>query len=142
MNTFTNCSMRRHASLHSITNGLSKHESIIHSAIHTLLTIVSLPIRYEPTKFDFSLNLTTKCEFILQLILKTKTTTPLSIHFFALKGPFYDMKVNTQIYKHDFTDQENESEYFWLPLPDSSECNRLLASKAVNFRLIMFLLSK
>lgn len=77
-----------------------------------------------------------------QLILKTKTSTPLSIHFFALKGPFYDMKVNTQIYKHDFTDQENESEYFLLPLPDSSECNRLLASKAINFRLIMFLLSK
>lgn len=78
----------------------------------------------------------------LQLILKTKTSSPLSIHFFALKGPFYDMKVNTQIYKHDFTDQENESEYFLLPLPDSSECNRLLASKAINFRLIMFLLSK
>lgn len=66
----------------------------------------------------------------------------MSIHFFALKGPFYDMKVNTQIYKHDFTEQENESEYFLLPLPDSSECNRLLASKAINFRLIMFLLSK
>lgn len=77
-----------------------------------------------------------------QLILKTKTSSPLSIHFFALKGPFYDMKVKTHIYKHDFTDQENESDYFVLPLPDSSECNRLLASKAINFRLIMFLLSK
>ncbi|XP_031625798.1 cysteine and histidine-rich protein 1 homolog [Contarinia nasturtii] len=77
-----------------------------------------------------------------QLILKTKTSTPLSIHFFALKGPFYDMKLNTQIYKHDFTDSEYESPYFLLPLPDSSECNRLLASKAINFRLIMFLLSK
>lgn len=52
------------------------------------------------------------------------------------------MKVKTQIYKHEFTDSENESEYFLLPLPDSSECNRLLASKAINFRLIMFLLSK
>lgn len=41
----------------------------------------------------------------LQLVLKSKTTTPLSIHFFAMKGPFYDMKVKTQIYKHDFTDQ-------------------------------------
>lgn len=82
------------------------------------------------------------CAIVPQLILKTKTSSPLSIHFFALKGPFYDMKVKTQIYKHDFTDQENESEYYWLPLPDSSECNRLLASKAINFRLIMFLLSK
>jgi hypothetical protein len=39
-----------------------------------------------------------------QLILKTKTTYPLSIHFFMLKGPFADMKVSTKIYKHDFTD--------------------------------------
>lgn len=39
-----------------------------------------------------------------QLILKTKTSTPMSIHFFALKGPFSDMKVSTQIYKHDFTE--------------------------------------
>lgn len=77
-----------------------------------------------------------------QLILKSKTSTPLSIHFFALKGPFSDMKVNTQIYKHDFTDQDNESEYYLLPLPDSSECNRLLAAKAINFRLLMFLLNK
>lgn len=60
------------------------------------------------------------------------------------------------MYKHDFTDQviiiinenneieliqiqivsmqENESEYYWLPLPDSTECNRLLAAKAINFR--------
>lgn len=39
-----------------------------------------------------------------QLILKTKTSTPMSIHFFALKGPFSDMKVSTQIYKHEFTE--------------------------------------
>ncbi|XP_055909236.1 zinc finger TRAF-type-containing protein 1 homolog [Eupeodes corollae] len=77
-----------------------------------------------------------------QLILKTKTSTPLSIHFFALKGPFSDMKVSTQIYKHDFTDLNTESDYYTLPLPDSSECNRLLSNKAINFRLLMFLLNK
>ena len=38
--------------------------------------------------------------------------------------------------------QENASEYQLFPLPDSSECNKLLAAKAINFRLIMFLLSK
>ncbi|XP_039964451.1 cysteine and histidine-rich protein 1 homolog [Bactrocera neohumeralis] len=77
-----------------------------------------------------------------QLILKTKTTTPMSIHFFALKGPFSDMKVSTQIYKHEFTDQSSESDYYILPLPDSSECNRLLSNKGINFRLLMFLLNK
>ncbi|XP_059612144.1 zinc finger TRAF-type-containing protein 1 homolog [Phlebotomus argentipes] len=81
-------------------------------------------------------------EITYQLILKTKTSCPLNIHYFALKGPFSDMKLTTKIYKHDFTDTENMSEYNLLPLPDSSECNRLLASKAINFRLIMFLLSK
>lgn len=77
----------------------------------------------------------------------------MSIHFFALKGPFSDMKVGTQIYKHDFTEQvlfyfkkikkkeiyifflqNTESEYYVLPLPDSSECNRLLSNKGINFR--------
>ncbi|XP_014088673.1 zinc finger TRAF-type-containing protein 1 homolog [Bactrocera oleae] len=77
-----------------------------------------------------------------QLILKTKTSTPMSIHFFALKGPFSDMKVSTQIYKHEFTDQSSESDYYILPLPDSSECNRLLSNKGINFRLLMFLLNK
>lgn len=77
-----------------------------------------------------------------QLILKTKTTCPLQINYFVLKGPFSDMKVHTAIYKHDFTDSENESKYNLLPLPDTAECNRHLASKAINFRLIMFLASK
>ncbi|XP_065359451.1 zinc finger TRAF-type-containing protein 1 homolog [Calliphora vicina] len=77
-----------------------------------------------------------------QLILKTKTSTPMSIHFFALKGPFSDMKVGTQIYKHDFTEQSTESDYYTLPLPDSNECNRLLSNKGINFRLLMFLLNK
>lgn len=39
-----------------------------------------------------------------QLILKTKTSTPLPIHFFVLKGPFSDTQMDTKIYKHDFTD--------------------------------------
>ncbi|XP_034104609.1 zinc finger TRAF-type-containing protein 1 homolog isoform X2 [Drosophila sulfurigaster albostrigata] len=83
-----------------------------------------------------------------QLILKTKTSTPMSIHFFALKGPFSDMKVSTQIYKHEFTETSTESDYYVLPLPDgngasgSSECNRMLANKGINFRLLMFLLNK
>lgn len=44
------------------------------------------------------------------------------------------MKVNTKIYKHDFTDNENESAFNFLPLPDVAEANRLLAAKTINFR--------
>lgn len=77
-----------------------------------------------------------------QLILKSKTTSPLPMHFFVLRGPFSDIKANTQIYKHDFTETETESPFKLMPLPDTAECNRLLAAKAINFRLIMFLASK
>ncbi|CRL02418.1 CLUMA_CG015397, isoform A [Clunio marinus] len=76
-----------------------------------------------------------------QVTLKSKTQYPLAIHFFVLPGPFSDMKVNTKIYKHDFTDNENESAFNLLPLPDTAEANRLLAAKTINFRLIMFLAS-
>ncbi|KDR16693.1 cysteine and histidine-rich protein 1 homolog [Zootermopsis nevadensis] len=77
-----------------------------------------------------------------QLILKTKTTYPLALHYLILRGPFGDMKVNAKIHKFEFTDQENESPYVHLPLLDTDECNRLLAAKVINFRLIMFLSSK
>ncbi|XP_046436468.1 zinc finger TRAF-type-containing protein 1 homolog isoform X1 [Neodiprion pinetum] len=83
-----------------------------------------------------------------QLILKTKTTYPLPLHYLILKGPFGDMKVQPRIHRFDFTEQDNESPYLPLPLPDTAECNRLLAAKAINFRyvhiprLIMFLASK
>lgn len=69
-----------------------------------------------------------------QLILKSKTSSPLAMHFFVLRGPFSDIKSETQIYKHDFTETETESPFKLLPLPDTAECNRLLAAKAINFR--------
>lgn len=58
-----------------------------------------------------------------QLILKTKTSTPMSIHFFALKGPFSDMKVSTQIYKHEFT----ETVYIYI----SIYCNVFTTNKNI-----------
>ncbi|KAL2743761.1 cysteine and histidine-rich protein 1 [Vespula maculifrons] len=69
-----------------------------------------------------------------QLILKTKTTYPLPLHYLILKGPFGDMKVQPRIHRFEFTEQDNESPYLPIPLPDTAECNRLLAAKAISFR--------
>jgi hypothetical protein len=52
------------------------------------------------------------------------------------------MKVAPCLYRFDFTETSLESPYTLLPLKDSAECNRLLAAKAINFRLIMFQLPK
>ncbi|KAF5292380.1 hypothetical protein FQA39_LY03414 [Lamprigera yunnana] len=73
-------------------------------------------------------------EMTYQLILKTKTAVPLSMHFLILHGPFGDMRVQPRIHKFEFSEQENESPYVPLALSDTAECNRLLASKTINFR--------
>ncbi|ODM96649.1 Cysteine and histidine-rich protein 1 [Orchesella cincta] len=77
-------------------------------------------------------------QFTYQLILKTKPTTPLDISFVILKGPFGDMKLCPKIHQFEFTEQNNESPYFTLPLVDSGEANRLLSAKTIQFRLIAF----
>ncbi|KAK9720309.1 TRAF-type zinc finger [Popillia japonica] len=74
-----------------------------------------------------------------QLILKSRISCPLNINFVILRGPFGDMKIHPRIYRFDFTEEANESPYMPLSLPDTAECNRLLAAKTINFRLIMFL---
>ncbi|KAH3855172.1 zinc finger TRAF-type-containing protein 1-like [Dreissena polymorpha] len=73
-----------------------------------------------------------------QLVLKSKITAPIVIHFVILKGPFGDMKVNPAIYKHEFTADILETPHHDLPIIDSIECNKLLASKTINLRVLMF----
>lgn len=66
--------------------------------------------------------------------MKTKSSTPLNIHYIILSGPFSDIKVKPKIYHFDFTEQESESPYVELPLKDAAECNRLLAQKMISCR--------
>lgn len=60
----------------------------------------------------------------------------MSVHYLVVKGPFGDMKVNPKIYKFEFNENETETQFVTLPLPDSAECNRLLAAKTINLRYI------
>lgn len=72
-----------------------------------------------------------------QLVLKGKVTNPIQLKFIALKGPYGDMKVNPAIYMFEFSPENVETEYFDLPIVSSLECNKLLASKTINLRVIM-----
>ncbi|XP_019873777.1 cysteine and histidine-rich protein 1 homolog [Aethina tumida] len=81
-------------------------------------------------------------EMTYQLILKSKSTTPMNLSYIVLRGPVGDINVKPRIFEYEFTEQNNESPYVHLPLPDTAECNRLLAAKTINFRLIMFLAPK
>lgn len=60
----------------------------------------------------------------------------MSVHYLVVKGPFGDMKVNPKIFKFEFNENETETQFVTLPLPDSAECNRLLAAKTINLRFV------
>lgn len=58
------------------------------------------------------------------------------------QGPFGDMKLHPRLYKHEFNENSTESSFSLISLYDTAECNKLLAAKAINFRLIMFQMQK
>jgi len=60
----------------------------------------------------------------------------MSVHYLVVKGPFGDMKVNPKIFKFEFNENDTETQFVTLPLPDSAECNRLLAAKTINLRCV------
>ncbi|XP_046563259.1 cysteine and histidine-rich protein 1-like [Haliotis rubra] len=88
-------------------------------------------------------NPTQACQhkLVYQLVLKSRISNPLRLHFLALKGPYGDMKVNPAIYEHEFTSDSTETEVKHFPITDSTECNKLLATRTINFRIIMFQVS-
>lgn len=77
-----------------------------------------------------------------QLVLKSRLTSPLKVYFVVLKGPFGDIRVNPAIFDFEFNNDKLETDYQELPIDDSLECNKLLASKAINLRLILFQVSQ
>ena len=77
-----------------------------------------------------------------QLVLKSKPTSMLSVSFFALSGPFSDASLSPAIYEFDFGPDSLESPYNALPLAKSTECNRLIAAKTINFRLVLVQIQK
>lgn len=72
-----------------------------------------------------------------QLIMKGKVNNSFHLKFLALKGPYGDMVIKPVVYSHEFSSDCQETQYFDLPIADSVECNKLLASKTINLRLIM-----
>lgn len=69
--------------------------------------------------------------------MKSKLTSSVNVHFLILRGPFGDMKVEPHICQAEFTESNLESSFFALPLPDSAECNKLLAARTIDFRLFL-----
>lgn len=96
-------------------------------------------IKYKPSVLILQCsshsNHSNACNIWVTLLLQ------ITMHYLALGGPFGSSNIKPKIFKCEFTEEKPEAEYQELPL-DSVECNQMLASKTINFRLIMFQVSK
>ncbi|CAF0946343.1 unnamed protein product [Rotaria sordida] len=79
-----------------------------------------------------------------QLILKSKVSQTIDLKFFILKGPHGDsstLQIQPIIYHFEFNQNNTETEYLKLPI-SSQECNRILSSSSISFRLLMVQLDR
>ncbi len=77
-----------------------------------------------------------------QVVSKSKLGSPLRLHYVALQGPYGDTHIDPAIHEFEFSSENNETALKELPLKASADCNKLLAAKTVNMRLIMFQVAK
>ncbi|XP_061720467.1 zinc finger TRAF-type-containing protein 1 homolog isoform X1 [Cydia pomonella] len=76
----------------------------------------------------------TQREITYQLILKSKTLSPLHVQWVGLRGPYGEAGVRARVQQHVFADDGPEAPPQPLPLRDHADTNRLLANKAIHFR--------
>ncbi|KAM3959363.1 zinc finger TRAF-type-containing protein 1 homolog [Aphomia sociella] len=81
-------------------------------------------------------------EITYQVILKSKTVCPVCVQWVCLRGPYGEARVLPRPLAHAFHEADADAPPQPLPLHDLADTNRLLANKAIHFRLIMFLTSK
>ena len=77
-----------------------------------------------------------------QLIMKSKIENPFQVNYLALKGPYGEMQAKPAVYDFEFTKENTETPIRELPIENAVECNKLLAMKNINMRLILFQVPK
>jgi hypothetical protein len=61
----------------------------------------------------------------------------MEIKFCILKGPFGEVQIIPRVHTFEFNQNKSETEYIKLNI-SSTDCNKLLAAKTINFRFYMF----
>ncbi|XP_015930770.1 zinc finger TRAF-type-containing protein 1-A [Parasteatoda tepidariorum] len=92
------------------------------------LWLVSGNIKEEPFEFQY------------KLILKTKLSGPLSLHYLLVKGPYSDMEIKPQLRHFTFTDKASESPSNNLVLwYNTDSLETFFLAKRINFRIFLFI---
>ncbi|XP_065065089.1 zinc finger TRAF-type-containing protein 1-B-like [Rhopilema esculentum] len=79
-------------------------------------------------------------KFAYQLVCRNKCN--LELKYFAVKGPFGDMDIVPELQRFEFQEDHRESVFHPIALKTPSDCNKLLSSKTINLRLLLFLIGK
>ena len=74
--------------------------------------------------------------------MKSKIENPFQVNYLALRGPYGEMQTSPAVYNFEFTKENTETPIRELPIDNSAECNKLLAMKNINLRLILFQVPK
>jgi hypothetical protein len=89
-------------------------------------------------------NLSTNRYISFQLVLKSKLTSnsansggSVEVNFCFVKGPFGEVNIEPHVHSFEFNQSKQETDFIKIEL-ESSECNKLLASKIINLRFYMF----
>ncbi len=75
-----------------------------------------------------------------QLISRNKCN--LEVKYFLIKGPFGELDIIPELQRFEFMDDKKETGRHPVLLKQASDCNRLLSTKTISLRIIMFLIGK
>lgn len=81
-------------------------------------------------------------EITYQLIMKSKPMGTCTVQWVVVSGPLGEARLAARLAHHAFSELQPDAPPAVLPLVRRSDANRLLANKALHFRLIMFLCTK
>ncbi|XP_068620039.1 zinc finger TRAF-type-containing protein 1 homolog isoform X2 [Battus philenor] len=81
-------------------------------------------------------------EITYQLLLKSKATAALNVQWLCARGPWGEARLAARVAAHCFRDDAPDAPPLPLPLAEPRDANRLLATKPLHCRLIMFLSTK
>ena len=81
------------------------------------------------------------CRRLLAYQLFQKSKGNSNIKFMMLRSPFGESPIKPVLKQHEFSEDNAESGYHDITLADPAECNKMLAARFINLRLLMFQIS-
>ena len=78
------------------------------------------------------------CRRVLSYQLLQKSKGNCNVKFMMLRSPFGESAIKPALKQYEFSEDNIDSGHHDISLADPSECNKMLAARFINLRLLMF----